>query len=473
MSNRARNFLCCALVLWGLAGQIRAQSELPAARKYWFGPLAPAGSVPVTPADSYSAEKGYGFDLGSKVEVISQTNPVGTAVGFTRGVQGRPFFFSVNAPPGVYEVTMELGSVTQPTVSTVKAETRRLMLEKYATSNETRARVFLVHVRNPVLPDGGRVRLKARESDPILYLKWDQEAEATFTELNWDDKLTIEVCEEQAALVSLEIKPAQNATTVFIIGDSTVADQMMEPWGAWGHYLTRWLSKPGVAIANHSEHGETTASFIGEQRWTRVLSEMKAGDYVFMQFGINDQRMPVQQFKDYFVRYVKETREKGAFPVLVTSQNLKRMGQDGKAVATLGQHPEAMREVSREMNVPLIDLHAMSLKFYDALGPEKINLAFVDGTHHSNYGAYELAKCVMQGIIDNKLPLADSVSSDWQPYDPSHPAPPESFKLPVDPQMDPARPGGPGAPNGQGPQAGAGNRGRGAAPRGGAARGGM
>jgi hypothetical protein len=95
------------------------------------------------------------------------------------------------------------------------------------------------------------------------------------------------------------------------------------------------------------------------------------------------------------------------------------------------------------------------MSLYEALGPAKLPKMFVDGTHQDDYGAYELAKCVVNGIVANQLPFAKYLTPDWQPFDPAHPDSMETFDLPPDPQLDPSRPGGPGAPNGQGPMAGA------------------
>jgi lysophospholipase L1-like esterase len=272
--------------------------------------------------------------------------------------------------------------------------------------------------------------------------------------LDWDERLTLEFSGEHAAVSAVEIEPATSPITVYLIGDSTVTDQMMEPWNSWGQMLPRWFKEP-VLIANYAESGETTVSFIGEKRWPKLLSEIHPGDYVFMQFGINDQHaVPIERFKDCFLQFIKDTKDRGATPVLVTSQNLRKLDADGKAVQTLRAFPDAMRQVAHDQNVALIDLNAMSFKLYDALGRDKLPKMFVDGTHHNDYGSYQLAKCVVSGIIDAKLPIAQSIVEDWKPYDPSQPDPMDEFHMPADPQLDPARPGGPGARNGQGPMAG-------------------
>jgi hypothetical protein len=93
--------------------------------------------------------------------------------------------------------------------------------------------------------------------------------------------------------------------------------------------------------------------------------------------------------------------------------------------------------VAAEEKTALIDLDRMSVAFYEALGPDKAPLAFSAGgrdlTHHDNYGAYELAKCVVRGIREAGLPLAKSIAPDFTTFDPSHPDSPEDFKLPASP----------------------------------------
>jgi len=425
---------------------LTATSEAGTDIRFCFGQNL-SGYTLVSPSDVYTSDRGYGFDLGSN------------------GSGDKPFFFSTVLAPGEYSVTITLGDDRAETIATVKSETRRLMLQSiHVPAGQTKSFTFLVHIRVPSIPGGGEVALKARERDPILFLQWDQNRQITFKELDWDEKLTLEFSDKNPALRSIEITDAVNPITVYLIGDSTVTDQMMEPWAAWGQMLPRFLVPP-VVVANYAESGETTASFIGEKRWPKLLSEIHPGDYVLMQFGINDQRMPVERFKQYFIQFIDDTRKHGATPVLVTSQNLRRLDADGKAVQTLRGFPDAMRDAAKEQNVALIDLNAMSMKLYESLGPAKLPRMFVDGTHQNDYGAYELAKCVVNGIVGDQLPIAKYVVSDWKPFDPAQPDSMEAFDLPPDPQLDPARPGGPGAPNGQGPMAGAPPRARTSASR--------
>lgn len=386
--------------------------------KFTFAPgVAAPGYIQVAPNAVYSNRTGYGFDLG------------------TTGVAA-PFFFSVAVPEGNYRVTATLGDPAGECATTVKAESRRLMLENVRTEpGKFETRTFSVNVRNsrlaplpPNAPGGSQVRLS--------------DAERGF--LDWDDKLTLEFNSARPCLAALDIDKVEDIPTVYLAGDSTVTDQPREPTTSWGQMLTRFF-KPGVAIANHAHSGETLKSFITALRLDKALSQMKKGDYLFIQFGHNDMKPdrpqtyvePSTTYKAYLKVFIAEARRRGATPVLVTSMHRRTFGPDGKITNSLGEYPEAVRQTAKEESVALIDLHAMSAAFYEALGPEKSPLAFgangKDGTHHSAYGAYELAKCVVEGIRANKLDLAKYLVDDLPPFDPAHPDPPEAWSVPETP----------------------------------------
>jgi lysophospholipase L1-like esterase len=205
--------------------------------------------------------------------------------------------------------------------------------------------------------------------------------------------------------------------------------------------LTRFF-KPSVAISNQSESGETADNSIRAGRLDKVLSTMKAGDYLFVQFGHNDMKEKGEgkgaylNYTDSLKKYVDGARRKGGLPVLVTSMNRKTMDSSGHITNSLGDYPDAVRKLAKEENVPLIDLNAMSKTFYEAIGPVDLSKAFVDGTHHDAYGSYELAKCIVQGIIDDKLDLAKFIVDDFKGFDPAHPDALSSFDVPASPKVD-------------------------------------
>ncbi|HYP17748.1 MAG TPA: rhamnogalacturonan acetylesterase, partial [Opitutus sp.] len=261
--------------------------------------------------------------------------------------------------------------------------------------------------------------------------------------LRWDDKLTLEFNGTAPRVRTIEIAPAK-VPTVFLAGDSTVTDQPFEPAASWGQMLPRFF-KPEIAVANHAESGETLKSFISGLRLAKILSQLKAGDYLLLQFGHNDQKKNWPQtyadagttYRAYLRAFIAEARLRGATPVLVTSMQRRTFDDRGRIRSTHGDYPEAVRAVAREENVPLVDLERMSVTLYEALGPAQAPLAFNNGgqdaTHHNNYGAYQLAKCIVQGIRDARLPLAQHLVDDVAAFDPAHPDSPDTFALPASP----------------------------------------
>ena len=221
------------------------------------------------------------------------------------------------------------------------------------------------------------------------------------------------------------------------MGDSTVCDQPAEPWNSWGQMLPRFF-KPVIAVANHAESGETVRSSLGARRFEKVFSLTKKGDYLLIQFGTNDEKDgkgALETYKTNLKNVVERTRSLGGTPVLVTS--MERKG--GVKGPTLNGYPEGMREVAKDENCALVDLNAMSLVFYNALGDD-LNKAFQDGTHHNNYGSYELAKCILEGIKQAKLPLAEFIVDDFKDFDPAHPDPVASFTMPASPAHSKEKP---------------------------------
>jgi len=382
--------------------------------QFAFGNGKPAlGWTRVFATNAYSDTTGYGFEPGASVAVsdgcITSTNP---------------FYFSVKLPEGNYRVTVTLGDKAGESTTTIKAELRRLMLEAVSTApGMTVTRSFIVNLRVPQIANGSEVRLKPREKTTE---RWD-----------WDDKLTLEFNGTRPSLVTLEIEKA-DVPTVFILGDSTVCDQPAEPWNSWGQMLPRFF-QPDIAIANHAESGETIASSLGAHRFDKVFSLMKPGDYLFLQFGHNDMKSratnALGHYAGDFKRVVEETRVRGGIPVLVTSMERK----SGVEQPTLMGYPDAVREVAKEENCALIDLNAMSVVFYTALGTN-IGKAFQDGTHHNNYGSYELAKCVVEGIQQDKLPLAKFIVGDFGNFDPAKPDDVNKFEMPVSPNVSVVKP---------------------------------
>lgn len=395
-------------------------------RRFAFGSNPVAETTLVTPDMIYAVASGYGFDLGTTPQTLAKGG----------GVTSRsPFYFSVTVPEGNYAVTVTLGDAQDESQTTIKAESRRLMVENARTAaGQFVTRMFIVNVRTPQLPPpprnapgGTEVRLNERENGPQGLA------------LHWDDKLTLEFSGAHPCLRALEIAPV-NCPTIFLAGDSTVTDQPQEPAASWGQMLPRFF-RSGVAVANHAESGETLKSFLTGLRLDKILSQIKRGDYLFIQFGHNDSKANWPQtyaeagntYDAYLRVYIAEARRRGATPVLVTSPHRRQFDSGGKVRNTHGDYPAAVRAVALETGTACIDLTSMSAAFYEALGPEKSAQAFIDPTHHNAYGAYELARCVAAGIAAQRLELTTLLTEDALPFDPARPDPIETFSVPPSP----------------------------------------
>lgn len=331
--------------------------------------------------------------------------------------RGKEFLFSAAVPEGNYRVTVRIGGH-----ATVKAESRRLMLRdvvtrpgKYVTAS------FVVNVRTAWLapppenaPGGTQVRLKPREAGSY----------------SWDDKLTLEFLGDPH-VASIDIEPVE-APTIYLAGDSTVTDQRAEPAASWGQMLPA-LFGPGVAVANHAESGETLKSFVTELRFDKLLSLIKPGDWLFVQFGHNDQKAnwpqtyadPQVTYPAWLRTYIAEARRRGAHPVLVTSPERRNYTADGKVRRTLAEYGAAARKVAGEEHVPLIDLQERTVTLYEALGEAQAATLFNDGgkdrTHHDNAGAWFLARAVAAEVAAQVPALAPLLRAEARSFDPAHP----------------------------------------------------
>jgi lysophospholipase L1-like esterase len=401
-------------------------------RRFAFAPAeARTGVTLVAPDEVYTAERGYGFEPGLPVEAVS-----GGVMG------GSAFYFTTDLPEGNWRVKVTLRGAPAGGSATVKAELRRLMVgPEPLTAGRRLERTFIVNTRNPRITERngarpGRVNLKAPRETV-------QEAWA------WDDRLTLEI--HGAVLGAIEIVPAR-VPTVFLLGDSTVCDQSREPYNSWGQMLPRFF-RPTVAIANHGESGETYRDSIARGRLDKIISVMQPGDWLFMQFGHNDQKQiaagtggPFTTYQEEIRTHLAAVRRAGGTPVLVSPMERRGFDAGGRVVPSLADYARATREVATAEGVAFIDLNALCRPFYEALGPERSALAFAapegkqDNTHHNNYGSYQLARCVARGIVDARLNLARHLAREFRSFDPAHPASPETFPIPASPNYTNQRP---------------------------------
>ncbi|MFR9179555.1 rhamnogalacturonan acetylesterase [Phocaeicola vulgatus] len=375
------------------------------------------GYTKITPADRYSEEKGYGYDR--------QPSPEGKSTA--------PFFFSVTVPDGNYHVTAVIGNKRAAGETTVRGESRRLFFENVKTKKgELKSCTFVINKRNTHISEKENVRIKPRERQ----------------KLNWDDKLTLEFNGDAPQLSELIIEKVNNVPTVFLCGNSTVVDQDNEPWASWGQMIPRFFND-SICFANYAESGESANTFIGAGRLKKALTQMKPGDYIFMEFGHNDQKQKgpgkgaYYSFMTSLKTFIDEARARGVYPVLVTPTQRRSFDENGKIRDTHEDYPEAMRWLAAKENVPLIDLNEMTRTLYEAMGVEPSKKAFVhypagtypgqnrvlaDNTHFNPYGAYQISKCIIEGIKKAGLPIANYLRSDYSGYNPAHPDALDSFK---------------------------------------------
>lgn len=220
-------------------------------------------------------------------------------------------------------------------------------------------------------------------------------------------------------------------TKVWLIGDSTMANKEIRayPETGWGMPFTYFFDST-VVVDNRAKNGRSTQSFIDEKLWQPVVDNLNAGDYVFIQFGHNDE-VPTKktyttegQFKTNLIRYINETRAKKATPVLITPVARRKFDSTGQIVGTHEVYSEIVRSVAKQLNVPLIDLDKKSQTLLQQFGPENSKLLYnhlqpgehpnypdgkVDDTHFSELGARKMAEIVLQEVKNLRLGLADHI----------------------------------------------------------------
>ena len=239
-----------------------------------------------------------------------------------------------------------------------------------------------------------------------------------------------------AVVVFLSAFRADNVITIFTIGDSTMANKDIKGGKlerGWGMMLRHCFSDD-VRVDNHAQNGRSSKSFIDEGRWDEVLGLIKPGDYVFIQFGHNDEKpdekrhtVPGSTFDDNLRKFVRETRERGGIPVLfnsvvrrnfsgsktaVTDDDLRTNSSAGLKegevlIDTHGDYIVAPLNVAREMNVPFVDANRITHDLEQSLGVEgskKLHMWYLpgetpsqpegrqDNTHYNIYGASVVAR---------------------------------------------------------------------------------
>ena len=410
------------------------------------------------PQPMYSEAVGYGYDV---VEA-----PTAKSVS--------PFCFSVKVPDGNYRVSVRLGSKKSGGETTVRAESRRMIIEKCVTKKgEFRDLSFVINKRCVDIPSFKGIDGKDTQPDKVRIKPGEVGS------LTWDEKLTLEFNGASPCVQSITIEPDTTATTVFLCGNSTVVDQGKEPWASWGQMFTRWFVEQGepvrggkspfkgdlegLSIANYAESGLTATSFMAQNRLQKILSVIKDGDYVICEFGHNDEKEKgpgTGAWYHYTValkKFVDMVRAKKGNIIFCTPTQRRFFDAEGKIKNTHGDFPAAMKAVAERENVPVIDLNAETKTLFEAMGTEGSKhllvhypmgtfpwqeKKFSDNTHFNPFGAYEVSKLVVMGLKRLNSPLVKYLTSDWTDFSPSKPDDWQTFYWPLSPVYDGKKPDG-------------------------------
>lgn len=218
--------------------------------------------------------------------------------------------------------------------------------------------------------------------------------------------------------------------TLFLVGDSTMADQPETkfPEQGWGQALPLFLTS-GITLENHAKNGRSTKSFMDEGRWQVIADRLEPGDLVVIGFGHNDQKdydesryaEPWTDYRHNLETMIHEAMANGARPILVTSIYRRKFDDQGVPEATLGDYPEVTRAVASERGVPLVDLNVQtramlldegvegSADLYMQIEPgayANLPEGKDDNTHLQVRGARRVAEMFVAEVRRQALPLA-------------------------------------------------------------------
>jgi len=245
-----------------------------------------------------------------------------------------------------------------------------------------------------------------------------------------------------SVLILSAFSPKSKVTTIYLIGDSTVADYSLEkdyetkkfPQVGWGQVFQPFFQKDSlkqlknilgnakeVKIDDRARGGRSTRTFFQEGRWAAVYKSLQKGDVVMMQFGHNDASVEkterfvnIEGYKEFLRLFINQTREKGAIPIILTPVARNYPWKDGKLDNVHGEYPQAAKDVAKELNVKLIDLNELSMAFFTSKGQEYTTQNYFmnfeaglypgfpegqkDNTHFQKAGGTEVAKLVFNAM---------------------------------------------------------------------------
>ncbi|MCR6111856.1 rhamnogalacturonan acetylesterase [Bacillus sp. A301a_S52] len=264
------------------------------------------------------------------------------------------------------------------------------------------------------------------EGQRLLKRKLEEKEMVYKVALRVEDRLfTIAVLPQLDRLVRLTIESQPTMPVIYLAGDSTVTDQPAAryPYSGWGQMLPLFLH-PTIAVVNAAKSGRSSKSFIEEGRLNAIEKELKKGDYLFIQFGHNDEKTdkrgtdPDTTYPFYLRHYIQVALENEALPILITPVQRRTFNKDQTLKNTHSRYEKSMYQLSKEAGVPLIPLGKRSKYMIEKLGDEASKELFMwldpgvykgflegakDNTHFTEKGAYEIAKLVATAIKESPL----------------------------------------------------------------------
>lgn len=233
-----------------------------------------------------------------------------------------------------------------------------------------------------------------------------------------------------AALTAFAM-PQKKKITIWLIGDSTIAikEKKAYPETGWGMpFANFWDST--VTVDNRAKNGRSSKSFMAENLWQPVTASLKEDDYVFIQFGHNDESKDKgerysspEEFQTNLKKYISDTRSAHAIPVLITPA-ARRKFEGNNIKATHGVYADLVRSVAKETGVILIDLESEGMKMLQEAGPETSKYFFnylkagqnpnypegrEDDTHFNELGARKMAEIILAQIKNTIPELASRI----------------------------------------------------------------
>lgn len=228
------------------------------------------------------------------------------------------------------------------------------------------------------------------------------------------------------------VRPPAKNMDVYLIGDSTISikEKKAYPETGWGMPFANFFDST-VVVHNLAKNGRSTKTFLTEGLWKPAIDQLKAGDFVFIQFGHNDESKEKvdryttpEEYEANLTKFVKEARQKQAIPVLVTPVSRRNFDAEGKIKETHPIYADLVIALASKLEVPLIDLNASSKTLYQEMGAENSKLLFnqllpnehpnypegkIDNTHFNELGARRIAQLVLADIKKLNLALADRI----------------------------------------------------------------